>query len=283
MKVLVLGSAAGSGYRRPAASNGATRTRSAIAVSADGRDWALINASPDIGEQLRQHEALNAPNSNGNASPIRAVVLTSAEIDAAAGLLSLRDGPPLDLYATPSVFEDLTSGLPLLTVLEHYCGVRWHLLGVAGDQNVFAFQIDGLGSLVFEALALPGGAPPYSSHHNDPSPGDRIALRVFDPATRRRLIYAPGLARGPHAAFDRLHDADCLLLDGSAWGHDEQAPAAAGAAPSLPELLAQSRAQRKVLLHLRAGDPLLDDDSPQRQGLQSRGIEIGYDGMEIML
>lgn len=281
MKVIVLGSAAG-GYPRRAAGNGTpspTRTRSAIAISADGRQWALVNASPDIGEQLRHCEALGVPTGDGDAPPIRAVVLTSAQIDAAAGLLSLRDGPPLDLYATPSVFEDLTSGLPLLTVLQHYCGVRWHLLGVAGEQSVFSFQIDGMGSLAFEALALPGGAPRYSSHHNDPSPGDRIALRVFDPATQQRLIYAPGLARGPHAAFDSLRDADCLLLDGSAWGSD----AIAAAAPTLPELLAQSRAKRKVLLHLRAGDPLLDDDSPQRQALHAGGIEIGYDGMEIRL
>ena len=208
------------------------------------------------------------------------MVLTSAAIDAAAGLLSLREGPPIDLYATPSVFEDLTSGLPLLTVLQHYCGVRWHLLNVAGEQRSFGFQIEGLGSLVFEALALPGLAPPYSNHRNDPTPGDHIALRVLDPATERRLIYAPGLAGATGDAIESLHDADCLLIDGSAW---PEATTQNHTTPTLPELLASSRASRKVLLHLRAGDPLLDERSRERQRLQARGIEVGYDGMEIEL
>ena len=206
------------------------------------------------------------------------MVLTSASIDAAAGLLSLRDGPPLELYATPSVFEDLTSGLPLLSVLQHYCGVRWHLLGVAGEQRSCAFRVDGAGALVFEAIALPGLAPPYSIHRNDPASGDHIALRVFDPATNRRVVYAPGLARAPHDALDDLDDADCLLIDDSACDDGGIA-----ATPALSELPARSRATRKVLLHLAAGDSLLDDGRRERQRLQARGFEIGYDGMEIIL
>ncbi len=297
MKVLVLGSAASGGYpswscqcrlcsKTKSGTRGRpnhTRTRSALAISADGHRWALVNASPDIGEQLRRHEALGAADGAGE-SPIRAVVLTSAAIDAAAGLLSLRDGPPLDLYATPSVFEDLTTGLPLLSVLQHYCGVRWHLLGVAGEQRVFPFRIEALEPLQFEAFALPGLAPPYSNHRNDPTPGDHIALRVFDPASGRRLTYAPGLALASHESTDGLHDADCVLVDGSAWpsAHGGDDPLMQ-ATPTLPELLGRSPATRKVLLHLRAGDPLLDRASRERRALVARGIEVGYDGMEIVL
>jgi pyrroloquinoline quinone biosynthesis protein B len=256
MKVLVLGSGADASDTRRAT----TAVCSALAISADGRRWVLVNAAPDIGVQLRRHAMLDAPLDDRHddaAAPIRAVVLTSAAIDSVVGLLSLRDGPPLDVYATPSVFEDLTGGLPLLNVLQHYCGVRWHLLGVAGEQRTALFHVGGAGSLVFEALALPGRALPYSSHRNDPSPGDRIALRVFDPATRRRLVYASDLAETPHDALDELHDADCLLVDGTA--------------AVLRELLARSRATRKVLLS-RA--------SPLGDGSE---VELAYAGMELEL
>jgi pyrroloquinoline quinone biosynthesis protein B len=286
MKVLVLGSAGSGTYARRAGSRAAggaapVRTRSALAISSDGRRWLLVNASPDIGTQMRMHPALcPSMDSHADADAMRPVVLTSAGIDAAVGLLSLRDGPPIDLYATPSVFEDLTSGLPLLTVLQHYCGVRWHLLGIAGEQRSFVFGIEALAPLVFEALALPGLAPPYSNHRNDPIPGDHIALRIRNPQTRRSLVYAPELAGATGDAIESLQDADCVLLDGSTW------PARMTrrhTTPTLPELLERSRASRKVLLHLRAGDPLLDERGRERQRLQARGFEVGYDGMEIDL
>jgi pyrroloquinoline quinone biosynthesis protein B len=286
MKVLVLGSAGSGTYPRRTGPRGTAaaapaRTRSALAVSFDGRRWLLVNASPDIGTQLRTHPALRTSiDGSADAGATRPVVLTNAGIDAAVGLLSLRDGPPIDLYATPSVFEDLTSGLPLLTVLQHYCGVRWHLLGIAGEQRSFTFQIEALAPLVFEALALPGLAPPYSNHRNDPIPGDHIALRIRNPQTQRSVVYAPELVGATGDAIERLQDADCVLLDGSTW---PERMARGHTTPTLPELLERSRASRKVLLHLRAGDPLLDERSRERQQLQKRGFEVGYDGMEIEL
>ena len=257
MKVLVLGSAVGlPGSRRAAA----TPAQSTLAISADGRRWVLVNAAPDLGEQLRRHAPLNAPldDDDNVAAPLRAVVLTSAAIDGVVGLLSLRDGPPLELYATPSVFEDLTGALPLLNVLEHYCGVHWHLLDIAGEQRKALFQVDGVTSLVFEALALPGRTLPYSGHRDDPSPGDRIALRVSDPSTHRRLVYASDIAEAPPEVLDELHDADCLLVDG-------------GGATLLHDLLLRSRASRKVLLQRRAGDALLDERSGRRSWLRGDG------------
>lgn len=277
MKVLVLGSAASGGARHRMAAR-PPRTLSSLAISPDGRRWALVNASPDIGAQLRRHAELTATTDDG-APALRAVLLTSAEVDVVGGLLGLHDGPTIDLYATPGVFDDLTGGLPLLTVLQHYCDVRWQLLNVAGEQHAVGFRVDGLDPLRFEAFALPGLPPPYSSHRGDPVPGDRIALRVHDPASRRSLTYAPGLAGATGDAIESLRDADCLLLDGGAW------PRRDGAVPtsSLPELLQGSRATRKVLLHLRADDPLLEPGSAERRRLLADGIEVGDDGMAIEL
>jgi len=44
-----------------------------------------------------------------------------------------------------------------------------------------------------------------------------------------------------------------------------------------------SASTRKVLIHINNTNPILDEDSVQRQELTRRGIEVSYDGMEIDL
>src|SRR3981081_1135095 len=75
------------------------RTQASLAVSANGEDWVLINASPDLPEQLRRSSALR-PRGGIRGSPIKAIVLTGTEIDQVAGLLSLREREPFTLCAT---------------------------------------------------------------------------------------------------------------------------------------------------------------------------------------
>lgn len=274
------------------------RTQSSIAVSPDGQRWVLLNASPDIGTQLRAQPALH-PKQGLRDSPIKAVVLMDAQIDHATGLLSLREGPPLELYATPCVFEDLTTGLPILTVLEHYCGVRWHMLPVAGEQKLAEFAIDGFETLRFRAIAIPGKAPPYSPHRHDPQVGDNIALEITDRATGRRLFYAPGLADVGPAELEWMQDAACVLVDGTFWTEDEMVRAGLGSKRAsdmghLPqtgdagrggmmEALDRTRAQRKLLIHINNSNPILDEHGPERAELSARGIEVAHDGMEIEL
>ncbi|MFG5407542.1 MBL fold metallo-hydrolase [Piscinibacter sakaiensis] len=193
----------------------AERTHSAIAVSDDGERWVLLNASSDIGQQLRATPALR-PRADGQ-RPIRAVVLMDAHIDHVAGLLALREGPPLTVVATPAVFEDLTTGLPLLNVLQGYCGVRWQALPVAGECGRSDFVVPGVPGLAFAAFAVPGAAPPYSLHDGLEQPGDHIAVQVEDLRSGLRLFYAPGPVprTGPVQAC--MRGADRLLVDGSAW------------------------------------------------------------------
>jgi pyrroloquinoline quinone biosynthesis protein B len=150
------------------------------AVSADGQSWVLLNAAPDIAGQIRSHPELQPRGGSADGAAIKAVVLLDAQIDHVIGLLGLRDGPAIDLHATPSVFEDLTTGLPLLNVLQHYCGTRWHMLPVAGERERAEFTIGGFPSLRFTALAVPGRAPPYSPNRRDQGVGDNIALLVED-------------------------------------------------------------------------------------------------------
>jgi pyrroloquinoline quinone biosynthesis protein B len=315
MRVLVLGAGAGGGCPQwncscamCAASRSGTRlirprTQSSIAVSPDGQHWVLLNASPDLGQQLRVQPVLH-PKPARRAedvrnTPIKAVILMDAQIDHATGLLSLREGPPIELYVTPSVFEDLTTGLPILTVLEHYCGVHWHLLPVAGEQRVAEFKVDGFDSLRFRAIAIPGQAPPYSQHRHDPKVGDRIAIEVTDRRSGKRLFYAPGLAAVGPDELEWMRDADCLLVDGSFWSDDEMPRAGLGqqlasdlghlpqqgvpGRPGMMDVLDQTRAYRKLLIHINNSNPILDDYGPERAELAHRGIEVAHDGMEIVL
>ena len=307
MKILVLGSGAGGGFPqwncncalcgglRRGTTRATSRTQSSIAVSADGEHWVLLNASPDLSAQIRHQPALH-PRSGPRDTPIKAVVLMDAQIDHVTGLLSLREGPPIELWCTPCVFEDLTSGLPVLPVLQHYCGVHWHLLPVAGDDRVADFRIDALPGLRLRAMAIAGKAPPYSPHRHDPAVGDNIALIIEDLASGERVFYAPGLAQIGEAELQAMAGASCVLVDGTFWTDDEMIAAGLGphTAADLGHLpqsgvlgmvaaLAPLPAQRKVLIHINNSNPILDEDSAQRHELRRHGVEVAHDGMEIEL
>lgn len=306
MKILVLGSGAGGGFPqwncacancqglRDGTLRAAERTQSSIAVSGDGENWVLLNASPDIGTQLR-HQPRLAPRHAPRDTPIKAVVLMDAQIDHVTGLLGLREGPCIDLWCTPCVLEDLTTGLPLLNVLQHYCGTRWHMLPVAGTQARADFEIEAAPGLRFTALAIPGKAPPYSPHRREQVLGDNIALRIEDTASGRSVFYSPGLAQVGAQEREWLEGADCVLVDGTFWTEDEMPRAGLGTKLAadmghLPQsgehgmmaALAGTRA-RKVLIHINNSNPILGEDGPQRRELAAHGIEVAFDGMEIEL
>ena len=197
---------------------------------------------------------------------VRAVVLTDAMAEHAGGLLGLRGGVPIDLYATPAVFEALTNELPVLPVLEHYCGVHWRVVPVAGDQTVAAFRVEGMPTLEFTAIATQAPQPAHAAHRRLATTGDSIALAVHDLTTGQRVFCAPGLARVGAFEFDWMRQADCLLLD---------SPLDDASFPSAAELLPQLPARHKVLFGERRGW------APAR--LAELGISLAYDGMEIEL
>ena len=310
MKILVLGSGAGGGFpqwncncrqcagQRLGGLTAHARTQSSIAVSSDGDSWVLLNASPDIGQQLRSHPQLH-PRQGLRNTPIKAVVLMDAQIDHVTGLLGMREGPCIDIYATPCVFEDLTTVFPVLSVLEHYCGTRWHMLPVAGTETSAAFTVDGFPSLRFTAVAIPGKAPPYSPHRREQTVGDNIALLIEDLDEGGRLFYSPGLAEVGAHELEWMHGADCLLVDGTFWVEDEMQHAGLSSKTAsemghLPQIGSDARigmvdvmlataARRKVLIHINNSNPILDEASVQRRMLDSHGIEVAYDGMEITL
>lgn len=302
MRVRVLGSAAGGGFPqwncncrncaglRNGSLRARPRTQSSIAIGAHSGGWLLCNASPDIRAQLAACGPLQ-PSGTLRGSGIAAVLLVDSQIDHAAGLLSLREGGPLPVYCTASVYQDLTGPLPLLAVLARYCGVEHHAVPLDGT-----FTVDGLTGLRFTAVPLRGKAPPYSPRRDAPQPGDNIGLWVEDLGSGGTLFYAPGIAAVDERVAACLAGADCLLVDGTFWREDELVQQGLGhkrardmghlpqSGPGgLLEHLRPLPRPRKVLIHINNSNPILDEDSAERAVLEAAGVEVACDGMEIRL
>ncbi len=239
--------------------------------------WVLVNMSPSVAHQLDSDARLDQ-HPGLQDGEVRAVVLTDAQVDHVGGLLSLRGGPPIDLYATPAVFEQLTTALPVLPVLQHYCGVHWQVVPVAGDRPVASFRVEGMPTLEFTAVATQTALPPHLAHTEMPQVGDSIALAVRDLATGQRVFCAPGLSQIGATEFEWMQEADCLLLDPFMPDPDHADAPADGASAPPPWL--------DMLRNLPARHKVLFGDAPT-EALQAawaaRGIQLAYDGMEIEL
>lgn len=269
-----------------------SRTQSSIAVSTNGQDWLLINASPDIRTQLLSIPPMQ-PGRALRDSGVAAVMLTDSQIDHTTGLLILRESNrPLELYCTDRVHTDLTSGFPVLSMLEHYCGVNRHAL--AADSN--PIEIPFAPGLRVTPVPLSSKAPPYSPHREDPHPGDNIGLWFVDVDTGGSLFYAPGLGRMEEHLEPYFEKADCLLVDGTCWTNDEMQRRGVGhklasemghmsqsGEGGMIELLDRFSKPRKVLIHINNTNPILAESSAERRILAERAIEVAYDGMSIEL
>ncbi len=295
MKILVLGSGADGGVpqwncncpacctaREPVLKLQPQRTQSSVAVSQDGLTWVLLNASPDITQQIRANPLLQ-PKSPLEAlatwplhglpqaalnSPIKALILLDAHWDSVGGLLNLRDRAALEVYATPQVFEDVTECLLQRHVMENRDSVRWHLLPVAGSATQAEFCIPGFGGLRFIAFAVPGTVP--GAIPGADSVGQRIAVAVEELASGRVFVYAPDLptrrdAADPEPDLAWLHDAACLLVDGSA------------------DLPSSDLAGRRISTHLSHHSRWLNEPAGADRQLAAEGCELAFDGMVIEL
>lgn len=304
MKIRVLGAAAGGGFPqwncncpncdgvRKGKIKAKPRTQSSIAISENNLDWILFNASPDVLAQIKAFPALQPARSIRDTA-IRSIILIDSQIDHTTGLLMLREGKPLEIYCTDMAREDLTTGNPLFNVLGHYCTVNWHKLPT---HNGNGFSVIGAQHLRFTAVPLISKAPPYSPHRQDPQEGDNIGIRIEDARTGKNLFYAPGLGKLEPHLEPFLKNADCLLVDGTCWTDDElirfgiskQSSRDMGHLPQSGEggmisVLKPLTKPRKILIHINNTNPILNEESRERAELAANGIEVAYDGMEIIL
>jgi pyrroloquinoline quinone biosynthesis protein B len=306
VRIRVLGSAAGGGFPQwncncrncSGVRNGTVRatprTQSSIAVAGpDSTAWALVNASPDILAQLKSHSDLQparAPRDTGLAG----IVLVDAQIDHTAGLFMLRESTaPLAIWCTDAAYADLTGGNPILEVLGHYCGVDRRRMGSDGEE----FSVAGVAGVNWRALAVASKPAPYSPHRGAPLPGDNVALVIRAAASGRAAVYAPGLGAMEPGLWSALEEAACVLIDGTFWSDEEMMAQGlsakrardlghlpqSGAGGMLEWLARLPRATRKILIHVNNTNPILDEDSLERAALGRAGVEVAWDGMEVVL
>ncbi len=303
MRIRVLGSAAGGGFPqwncgcsncqglRSGSLLSVARRQESVAVSADGDAWYLLNASPEIREQIGSLPPLWPRQARH--SPIAGIVLTNGDLDHCLGLLSLRESHPIIIYATDAVRTGFTDGNVLYRTLERFDGqATWRVLSL-GVSRVLGGDDS---SLSITAFAVPGKRPIHLEGRGQPSDEDNVGLLLRDRTTKRTFAYVPAAATWT-AALDRmLAEVDVVFFDGTFWSSDELLSAGVGEkraedmahlpvggeAGSLSQLRRLSAA-RRVLIHINNTNPLLREDSPERAEATAAGIEIAFDGMEIAL
>ena len=301
MRIVVLGSAAGGGFpqwncncpgcRRSRAGDpdAAPRTQASLAVTADGGRWVLLNASPDIRQQIGRASFLSPPASDLRGSPIAGVVLTNADVDHVAGLLSLRERQPLHVYATRRVLGALDRN-PIFNVLDRELVERRPLVL---DEEVAVATGGAATGLAVTAFAVPGKVALWLEDELGAGE-DTVGLRIADAATGRHFFYIPGCAAMTPGLGRRLTAAPLVFFDGTTW-HDDEMPAAgvgtktaarmghmsmAGAAGSLAAF-ASLAVGRKIYTHINNTNPVLLAESDERRTAEAEGWEIASDGMEI--
>lgn len=307
MRFLVLGSAAGGGFpqwncncdncRRARAGDPAARPRSqsSLAVSADGDHWFLLNASPDLRDQIAANRVLH-PRQGKRHSPIQGAVLTNADVDHVGGLLTLRESQPLNVYATRRV-QGVLRDNSLFNILNPEFVER---IALATDATTELRLVDGgVSGLQVTAFPVPGKVALYLE---DAAAGenfgtvaeDTVGLRISDGT--RVAYYLPGCAALPEFLRERIGGADLVFFDGTTWTDDEMLTTGVGhktgqrmghMSMSGPDGSLQAFSGipigRRVFIHINNTNPVLLDDSAQRLEAERAGWEIGYDGMEIQL
>jgi len=310
MRVKVLGSAAGGGFPqwncactqclgvRSGTLKAKSRTQTQAAISADGSHWFLLNASPDLRQQILS-SADFVPSPGSRNSPIKAILLTSADVDAVMGLLHLREFQPLQIFSTMAVRRVLTEENSLFRVLARSAPpVRWETLPL--DRLVpliSASPADKKSGLFCKAASLNGNFPNYVSESlRNSLAAEESVVGLTLVSNEKRLFYAPNLPGTGDRWLRSVEESDVAMLDGTFWKDDELNSIQKGSKSArqmghLPlwgdrGLLRQPfrpSKTRRILIHINNTNPILNDESAEARIARDGGWEIAYDGMEFAI
>lgn len=310
MIIKILGSAAGGGFPqwncngvhssnvRAGKPGYRARTQSSLAVSANGRDWVLLNASPDLRQQINETPELH-PFADGGLrnSPIKAVVVTNADVDHITGLINLREGQPFSIYGSDRVLATLNAN-----AIFNVCAPdKVPRIPFALDHPT---QLTGAGvdlGLTVEAFAVPGKIALFLEKGGEKEnygsrDGDTIGLKITETETGKSFFYIPGCAEIDPPLAERIKGAALIFLDGTLFTDDEMVAqglshktgqrmghiSISGPQGSI-EAVKPLNIARRIYVHINNSNPVLDENSEARRIVDSAGWEVGYDGMEVRL
>jgi pyrroloquinoline quinone biosynthesis protein B len=304
---VVLGSAAGGGFpqwnsnapacrrARQGDASASARSQASLAVSANDKDWFVLNASPDLRLQIEATSHLH-PRDGLRSSPITGVVLTGGDVDAIAGLLNLRERHRFTVYG-PSRVLAIIAANPIFDVLAPDCVRRVEL---PLDEGIELAGCSGFSGLSVVAFAVPGKVPLYlETTGQDPGlseEGDAVGLEVIETATRKSFFFIPGCAAMTERLRHRLAGGALVFFDGTLWRDDEMIRLGVGSKTGRrmghmsmsgdDGTIAAFRGLgigRRIFIHINNSNPALLDDSQERGIANAEGWEIAYDGMEVTL
>jgi pyrroloquinoline quinone biosynthesis protein B len=307
IEAVVLGSAAGGGFpqwnsnapacRRARSGDRAAvpRTQASVAVSTNGRDWFVLNASPDLRLQIEATPALY-PREGLRSSPIAGVVVPGGDVDAVAGLLHLRERHRFSVYSPARVLAVIAAN-PIFDVLASDCVQRVEL---PLDRRVELAGTVGPSGVAVIAFAVPAKVPLYlEKDGKDPGiaeDGDAVGLQVIEDGTGKSFFFIPGCAVVTERLRRRLNGAELVFFDGTLWRDDEMIRLGVGnktgrrmghiSMSGDDGAIAAFRdlgVKRRIFIHINNSNPVLLDDSPEREAAEAAGWEIAYDGMEVRL
>lgn len=308
LRVVVLGAGAGGGVPqwncgcegcRAARSRGQElhRSQASVAFSGDGEHWFLINASPDLRQQLNATRQLHPKAGALRHTPIAGVILTNGEVDAVAGLLSMREGSPFTVYAHEKVLAILASN-SIFNVLNEKNVKRQPIAirepfeprlpdGARSGLEVLPLAVPGKSAWYLEGTAHPGG---------ESGDGDTLGLKITDKSTRKCFYFIAACAEVTDALKAEIEGASLVFFDGTVWQDDEMIKAGLGhkTGKSMGHVamsgddgaiarLADLNIDRKMFLHINNSNPALLPDTPERKTAEQAGWEIPADGTEIVL
>lgn len=261
------------------------QTQSSLAVTANGTDWAVLNASPDIRQQLAGTRALHP--TDLRSLPLRAVLVTNGDIDHVAGLLTLREMQPFTLYATAEIHRVIAEN-PIFAALNADVVVR--------KTVALGEPFDLVPGLEAELFPVPGKVPLYlegETVETDLVGEQTVGVRLSD--GEKRVFYIPGCAVLADDLRARIDGADAVFFDGTLWRDDEMVRAGlsqktgkrmghismSGTDGSIAAFAGLDVA-RKIYVHMNNTNPVLHPASAERAEAEAAGWTIGQDGMEIV-
>ena len=265
------------------------RTTDSLAVqyeNAGEQNWAIVNPGVDLRRQLAQHVQLQPPKDGPiRKTPIQSVILTDAELDHSMGLINLREGAALRIFATDLVLQLMETVFPVRSVLKNYARLEFERI-VPGEPFFLGETVK------VTAAAFSDKLPKYAAEDAGRLDSQNSVIGLKFESTRSSVAYAPQIGLWDEKVRSLLGGAEIILADGTFYTSAEMSSlgVSAGSAESMGHLplsgeggilahLKETKARVKLLTHINNTNPILRDNSPERLAVENAGVRIAVDGM----